>query len=288
MVEPYRWTLDEYVLRCEQGPDLCEVLVESELDRDVFGDALKRWGADGVRVLDSDYIRVSNDEVQSAGFAVGVKGRLLTAAAALERSPRELTGRVAVVVDRDYDGVPSLGDALLATDGHSIESYAFSAAALDRFARVLLGRGPLPHGARDHRADRRRTLTGEDLYWRVAPAATEIAAVRLTLLRLEKPPAVFERWLDYVSTTADGVLSVDRRTLLRNVLERAGRGEEFVSLEPRMAVEGARVTNDEFGLVRGHDFVALMLKLFRTPWGRRMSGNRLVSSPEGTLARIVR
>jgi len=287
VIEPYRWTLGEYVLRCEQGADLCEVLVESDIDRDVFGDALKRWRAEHVRVLASDYIEVSDDETRRAGFNLGVKGRLLTVATALESSVAIGGARVTIIVDRDYDDVLAPGDTLLTTDGHSLENYAFSAAALDRFARVVLGRGPLPAGAGNQPASHRVTCTGADLYRRVAPAATDIAAVRLTLLGLEEPPRVFKRWPDYVSASTDGVLSVNRRTLLRNVLDRAGRGNEYASLEPCLEVEAGRVTTDTFRLVRGHDFVSLLLKLLRTRWGRRVAGNRLISAQEGALARLL-
>lgn len=287
--EPYRWTLDEYILRCEQGTDLREIVVEGELDRDFLSDALARWGAGDVSVLDADYIEVSGQEVRDAGFNLGTKGRLLTVAAALERAKQAgaLSATAAVIVDRDYDLALPVQESLLVTDGHSLENYALSTEALDRFARLVLGRAPLPAGARGGPAARRTACTGEDLYRRVQPALVEIAAVRLTLLSLERPLALFPRWLGYLSVGSDGLLTLRAQALLRNILNHAGLDHEYESAASRLSEEKARVSADIFHVVRGHDFVAVLYKLLLSSWGRRISGSHFAGKTETSLARLL-
>jgi hypothetical protein len=289
MSAPYRWTLGEYVLRCEQGADLSEVVVEGELDRDLIVDALRRWGAARTNVLDADYLHVSDAEVRSAGFPPGTKGRLLTVATALEsaKRARDLAARVVVIVDRDYDISVSSGDLLLITDGHSLESYALSPPALDRFARLVLGRGVLPVGSEGESAGRRTTCTGDDLYRRVSGALIEIGAVRLTLQSLSSPLGLFDGWARYVSVAPDGMLTTNAQALVRNVLNHAGLGHEHHLAESRLRQETARVSADVFRLVRGHDFVSLLSKLLRSSWGRRIAGSHFATTNEASLARLL-
>lgn len=291
MADPqlYRWTLDEYILRCEQGTDVREIVVEGELDRDFISDALKRWGAGDVTVIDADYIEVSADEVTEAGFNVGVKGRLLTLAAALDRVKQSgtLAATVAVIVDRDYDETLPDHESLLVTDGYSLESYALSTESLDRFARLVLGRAPLPAGAQGHRAARRTPCTGKDLHVRLIPALVDVAAVRLTLLALDDPPRLFPRWLGYVSVATNGTLTVRAEALLSNVLDQAGLNHEYESAAARLAEEKPRVAKDVFRLVRGHDFIDVLHKLLTSPWGRRVSGGFFVGRSEGSVARLL-
>lgn len=288
-MEPYRWTLAEYVLRCEQGSDLREIVVEAEADRDLLADALTRWGTEPVTVLDGDYIQVEPGEVDDAGFSSGIKGRLLAIAAALQGAKDEsrLRAQVVVVVDRNYDAAPPIADTLLLTDGYSIESYTFSRATLNRFAGLVLGRATLPLGARGRSVSRRQTFSGDDLYRRVEGAAVQISAVRLTLRALSDPPRVFESWPDYVSVSSDGLLTTDDAGLLHNVLEHAGRADEEVGATERLGKEALRVSADKFRLVRGHDFVRLLLKLLRSPWGRRIAGTSFARASEGELTRLL-
>jgi hypothetical protein len=100
----HRWTLDEYLLRCEQLSGLREVVVEGELDRDFISDALLRYGLPDVTTIDADYVVISDEDIEAAGFTAGVKGQLLTLAAAINavEDAGNAEARIAVVVDRDY------------------------------------------------------------------------------------------------------------------------------------------------------------------------------------------
>src|SRR5215218_5324793 len=144
---PYRWTIDEYILRCELN-NVEELIVEGDSDHCFFLDLLSRYSLPSVTVIDADCFHVPGAEVLAAGHNDGAKGRLLTLASAICRAIQErpLSATVMVVVDRDYDGdVPDRAAcAAVATDGHSVENYAPSEAALQRFLRGVLGRHEPP------------------------------------------------------------------------------------------------------------------------------------------------
>jgi hypothetical protein len=273
----YRWTLDEYVLRCEHLVGLQEVVVEGELDRDLIADALARWGSDGVSILDADYLAIHQDEIDAAGFTAGIKGGLLTLAAALDASDNaeEVAARIAVVVDRDYDDQLTARGALLVTDGYSIENFALSVAGLNRFATQTLGRTPLPAGRDGTAPERRVTCSGEDLYARLIDALAAVSGLRLVLRDLDPPVGLFGSWLDYFKISPNGHIESNAAALLRNVLERNKRLDEIRVLEKRASEEATAATADPLRLVCGRDFVELLAKLLRSSWGRRRGGDAL-------------
>jgi hypothetical protein len=284
----YRWTLNEYVLRCETGVDIRELVAEGEVDRDVLTDALARWKLDDVTVLDADYLFIAPEEVDSAGFSRGVKGALMTVASALDARSSEapVEATVLIVVDRDFDGAAAT-EHLAVTDGYSLESYACSSAALERLIRLYLGRAEPPPGSRGHRPRRRTTCSGADLVSRVEEPAVRIAAVRLVLRELDPTPGVFDGWPDYVRVDRDGRLTADDESLLQNVLLSAGQGERFEHLADHLHDVRRTVAADPFLLVRGRDFVCLLLKLLRSRWGRRIAGNTPRLMNESRFARLM-
>jgi hypothetical protein len=285
---PYRWTLAEYVLRCQQGADIAEVVVEGEFDRDLIQDAMERWGATDVTVLDSDYVYVLDDEVLAAGATQGVKGRILAIAAALSSAHVDdpVQANVVVVVDRDYDATGG-GDFSLLTDGYSMESYVSTPSVLERFVRVWLGRASLPRGAGRHAPRRRRTCSGAELYERAVAAGTSIAGVRMALRRLDDPVRLIDGWARYVTVSTDGAVVTRQESLLLSTLTAASRAEELSHVTPWLAEETERAVGDPFRLVRGHDFVCLLLKLLRSTWGRRVAGSRFAHVDEQALLRTL-
>jgi hypothetical protein len=266
--------LDEYVLRCEDSSGLAEILVEGGLDRDVFADAVARWDVGDVAVVDSDYVTVSPERLQAFGLpGDGVKWRLVAIALELEGRAQAATvsARVAVVVDRDYDGPPPPSRFLFETDGHSLESYALDAEVLDRFVSIGLGRAERPAGRDGSRQGTPRTCSGADLLDRLLPAATEIAAVRRALREREPPLAPFMKWCDYAKPSRAGELRLDGRLLLARVFEFHGRNGEATAAEQRRRVAAAEVAADTFRLVRGKDFVDLLQRVLDSQWGRRFT-----------------
>lgn len=94
-----------------------------------------------VGVITGESLAIGDGEIIAAGHRIGVKGALLTLAGALEQRACEVPvhATVTIVVDRDYDGAPFSCAWLCLTDGHSMESYAVRANALEPFVRSLLG-----------------------------------------------------------------------------------------------------------------------------------------------------
>jgi len=289
MDEPYLWELQEYALRCELGTRLREVVVEGALDRDVISDALRRWGATDVTVLDAGDIGVADELIRSAGFNLGVKGQLLTVATAV-RAAADRSGaspNVVVVVDRDYDEAPTIADYVLMTDGYSMESYACSPGVLDRFVRLVLGSARLPKIGLAQRFRPGVGCTGADLFRRVLAAAVEIAAVRLTLLGLDPPPGILTSWSDYVSVSPDGALVARGMELLTNSVDHSGANLDAALAEEQLSANIHKVAANPFRLVRGKDFVILLLKVLRSSWGRRLAGTTFNKRSAEHLARLL-
>jgi hypothetical protein len=269
VMAPWRWTLEEYLLRCEQAPMLCEVVVEGALDRDLMNDALQRWGRPAVGVLTAESLTISDEDVRHAGYNTGVKGQLLTLAAELARrsKPAAIEATIMVVVDRDYDDPPPESAWLCLTDGHCIESYALSPVVLNRFVRIVLGRS-----ASRIPGKRKRLTSGHELYGRIIEAASDVAAVRLSLGVITPAVGLLTRWLDYVRISPDGYANARRLDLLIAALAVAHRDSKKASAELAL-VENARLVRQEpFRLVHGRDFMCILAKLLRSSWGRAAVG----------------
>ena len=283
----YRWTLAEFVLRCELGSDIRQILVEGSVDRDIVARALQRWGSKAL-IFESDFLRISHAEIQAAGFARGVKGKLLTVASALEGSKAAdaVAERVAVVVDRDYDGEPTTKKIVLVTDGYSIENYAFNPAALQRFSEQVLGRAPRPRGA-DGRSSQRNSCTGDELYRRLYSALVQMAAVRLAFRRASPELKPFSSWPSYVSVDSAGTASLDGTRLVHNVATTAGRKKALPELEKVRERELERSKRDPMRWVRGRDFVDVLTKVLQSSWGRKRNGRAALAGDDSQLARLL-
>jgi hypothetical protein len=271
----YKWTVEEYILRCEQaGGDLREILVEGDLDRDLIVDALHRWGIVDVVVRDAEFI-APDVEPTPVGSSSGIKTTLVHLAEELHKvaQRRRLLATLRIVVDRDYDRPPDAGPFLLLTDGHSIECYAFDASTLARFVRLALGRAPKPKGRNHSSGQARLTVRGREIYDRIMPAAVGIGAARLVVLNLDPPAGLGNSWDRYLSTNQDCELVIDADSLVENHLTSAGRVSEVGGAVGHLPRREEEVAENPKQLVRGHDFVMLLLKLLRTPWGRKISKN---------------
>jgi hypothetical protein len=285
------WTLEEYVLRLEDGRDIAEVLVEGSLDRDVFADAVRRWGMSEAAVLVADVVDVTPDEIAQWTPLSGVKGKLVTVACMLEARAQAtaISARVAVVVDRDYDCTVATSRFFHLTDGHSLESYALDEEVLERVVTLGLGRRAV-RNPRPGRSDSRgptNTCTGEDLLRRLLAPAASVAGVRIALREATPPIATFDRWLRYAEYDSDGFGSLDGALLLKRVLERSARVSELSDLDSRRQLGVTAADSQPVRLVRGHDFVALFLKLMRSRWGVRMGGAIFRTWDAEQMARLL-
>lgn len=288
-MDTYRWTLDEYLLRCEDGSELAEILVEGELDRDIFVEAVKRWECD-VAVVDADYVSISLEELQKLQLpGDGVKWQLVAIAMELERRAvcAQVAARVAVVVDRDYDGPVPESRFLFETDGHSMENYALDPHALDRLIALGLGRSRRPDGKGGAGRAEGSLCTGSDMLDRVFSATAEIAAIRITLREQRPPLAPFRKWVDYARPSSEGYLAMDGQLLLSRIMELNGLRSEAGSAERRRILAREDVVSDPFRLFRGKDFVALIKRVVDSPWGRRFSRSAFLGWRVEQLSRIL-
>ncbi len=285
----YSWTIAEYVLRCCDADNLAEILTEGALDRDVFAQATSRWSLSDVTVLDASYVQPEPGDLERNGLSPGVRANLVAVASALEKQAQDsaVTGRLAVVVDRDYDP-PSCGSRFLfQTDGYSLESYVLSRDVLDCLVTVGLGRSHRPAGMSDV-SEVPNTCSGTEIYERVIGAAIQAAALRLSLRQMQPSLAPFERWIRRVVVEdSDGWAALDGSTLLAHVLEGAARSSELASAEEARQAAEVLVSDDAFALVRGHDFLQILAKVFRSPWGRRVTGGAYKDWTEPRISRAL-
>jgi hypothetical protein len=289
MSDTYRWTLDEYLMRCEDGRDLEEIVTEGDLDRDLFADAVKRWNLAHVNVIDADYLYVTIEELQALALGDGVRARLLAVAIRLEQRATEMTigAKVAVVVDRDYDPPTCKSRFLFVTDGHSMENYALNTQAFDRFVTVGLGRGDRPVGKCAAASNAIHLSSGGKVLRRVLVPAVQLAAIRLALSGLDPPLSVFDRWTRYLKSDPAGNLTLETGLLVERVLQRSGQGKEKVVVELQCQRAEVEVGESPFLLVRGHDFVTILYQLLRSTWGRRIAGPAVKAWSEERLGRIL-
>jgi hypothetical protein len=288
MTADYQWSIDEYVMRCEDGDDIREIVVEGRLDRDTVADAMERWEALGVGVLDASYFRIGDEELAEHGLTPGVKAELIALADSLEQRHAEATIRatVAVVIDRDDELARTHTQYLLITDGYSMESYSLNAETLQRFVRVLLARAETssPDGEGNPTAN---SVTGHDLLSRFLPAAAAIGGCRVALRALAPPLAPPDGWLRHVDCDAQGHLAVDTPKILIDVLSKAGQESRNEELSALAVAATAEASSDPFRRVRGHDGMALLHKLFKTAWGRRIAGPGAQAWTEDRLSRLL-
>jgi hypothetical protein len=282
MSNTYRWTLDEYVMRCEDERDLEEILTEGGLDRDLFADAVERWNTPHVNVIDADYLYVPVEDLQALALGEDVRARLLAVAVRLEQRATEANvgAKVAVIVDRDYEQPTCQSRFLFVTDGHSIESY-------DRFVTVGLGRGKRPAGRSGVTPEGVHLASGDEILRRVLAPAVRLAAIRIALSGLDPPLALFDRWTRYLDCDSEGNLTVKAELLMERVLQRSARAKEAAVIGERRLRAEIEVERDPFLLVRGHDFITILYQLLRSTWGRRIAGSNVKAWSEERLSRIL-
>lgn len=276
-------------MRCEIGVGLDEILTEGGIDRDLFADAVDRWGVPHVSVIDADYVYVTANELTSLGLGSGVKASLLAVAFGLEQRAYigSIAADVAVVVDRDYEPLEVVSRFLFVTDGHSMESYALAEPALERFVTVGLGRGKRASGRGGQGPNHLHVSSGKELLDRILTPAIELAAIRLALQELVPPLAPFRGWTRYLMSDSGGFMRLKSQELIKNILGHHGRQSEQASVDARYVAAVTEVRGNPFLLVRGHDFVTILHQLLRSTWGRRIAGSNVKAWSEDRLSRML-
>lgn len=282
----YRWTIDEYVLRCALSDNVTDLLVEGKLDRWFYEEVLNRHDLSAVSVFDADFLQVPDQEVRDAGFAPGAKGRLLTLAAALvyEATKSPLRCRVVVVVDHDYDGVPeAIAPFALATDGYEVENYACTVTSLRRFVRYIMGAIRSPDGA-SGRSRGRVAVDGAEILERVLSAAAVVSAVCRVLYFHHVGVGIIGGWPRRFAINSTGGFDCDASTLLRDSLLAFATTPSDADVEA-LRTEQQFVDEDRARRVRGKDFAVLLHKLLKSPWAGRETTVKFAAVDESDFRR---
>jgi hypothetical protein len=283
--DTYRWTLDEYVLRCTLDASIRELLVEGTLDALFWGDVLDRARIDSVDVFDVGEVAIDGKQIADAGFTHGPKGCLLTLCLALVREPEEIRGLVRCVVDHDFDGVPEgLAEFLVVTDGYSVENYAIGVASIGRFIARHFGALDASGVAGGTRSSRRDVP--QEILDRLLPPSIAITAVRRVLRSRHPGVGVIERWPSRFKVRRDGHFDFDVRRLLQdcvNTGERAFADDDVDELHKEMKVIG----DSPRERVRGHDFTLLFLVLLRSRWGKAAVSDNVGAAEHEAFERWV-
>lgn len=250
-----KWTVAEYVARGNAkyrgSHSPRELLVEAERDRFLFHSFCQEEGLE-VQVLSQSVVAYDGDANLASGLPRGVKGHLLRVAAGLRDA--DATTNMAALVDRDYDGDWGVGRTHLEmTDGCSLEIYA----ALPDVLNALVGRF----------FGKATAAPATELLRRVEPALVWLGCLRLELRARNPSLAMPDKWLTDVNCDDDPV-SVDTDRLACRISPGLNGQERSALLQ---AVDDAAAAGPSvLGVVRGHDFAEVLLKLFNSKWGKAM------------------
>ncbi len=269
LAESYKWSLDEYILRLELE-DVQEILVEGAIDKIVLVGWLRGVGA-RCDVATAESVVVPEGAVLASGGHLGAKGRLIAIAEALREVDAKAPGTVTavVIVDRDYDDDARRSDAFLVlTDGHSMESYAYSPGSLAETCRVFFSGQVVAHVLFSH----------------VEAACREVAAARRVLRGLNPPVALVKTWSgDVRVSTAGAAVSGDV------LVDKSVRGsrEEKAEAIGRLEAERTIVDADPLRMVRGHDYFEILRKVLSHTTAPTRARQCLRGFEADDLARMV-
>jgi hypothetical protein len=259
-----RRTLEEIVARYELHPDICDIYVEGESDKDIL-----RWFFDSndrsnVIVYPITEIEISADHIDQRKLGNNNRGRVILLAAHLEQE-LERVPTVTCLIDADMDyalGVPPPTGLLLRTDFSSMDMYGYDATAVLKVAR-LLG------------CDLNKT--GREILNELSVFLQRLFLHRLVNHRLE----LRLQWIDAhrCCTLNASVFEFDEGEFRRRYLNRAGIGsEDKKTFEHELRkCENMKDLDTRF-IIRGNDFIETLAWYF----------SRHIARPPHPDAKLVR
>lgn len=127
-------------------PDVCDVYVEGTTDQLFIDWYLKRKGHSNATVYPIDVIAISEDILASNGLSKGSnRAKVIALSCELARQQVECKSAMCII-DRDSDDADNHINAnphLYATDGNSMELYAFAPSVIEKFLLVALAGFPI-------------------------------------------------------------------------------------------------------------------------------------------------
>jgi hypothetical protein len=242
-------TLDELCAMYVLEPELRDIFVEGCSDERFVKWYLRANGATAASVYSIDLIDIPDAILRQHDLSIGSNRSQLIALAneLLRRCPGQLN--VLCLADRDYEDYQPSGSTsryLLFTDYNSMELYAFSPAAMDKFVAVALG--GLPLGC-------------NDLIAVLTHILGRVFAVRLSNQLL----GWAMEWVPFVKYVEirKGAISFKADEFVRVYLQKNGRWRDRAAFDAEVSEVIAHFTSDARRRIRGHDFSELLLHIIR-------------------------
>jgi hypothetical protein len=260
-------SLEEVLTIYAFEPSLKDIFLEGRTDKNFVEWYLRANGARDVSVYPIELIDIPVHVIQKHGLAPGSnRSRVLAVACELaERYPAGL--KVLCLADRDYEDYrPSVAANcyLVYTDCNSLDLYAFTPAAIDKFVTVALGGLP---------------LCVVDLMDALNSVLQELYALRLVneLLKWGMKWIPFAKYVK----VRKGVISFDEKGFVRATLQKNNRWQERSLFSDKVRETKKLLAQEAGRRTRAHDLSDLLLLIIRHMRKDRKYGNS--ETLEGSL-----
>jgi hypothetical protein len=243
-----RRTLEELLARYELHPEMCDVYVEGDSDKDMLRWFFDSSGNRNIVVYPITEIEITHDRLDKEKLVNSNRGRVMLLATYIEKELGQ-TPKVTCVIDADLDyvlEVPAPTGLLVRTDFSSIELYAYDDAAVLKVARLL----------------------GCDLDKTGAEVLNDVSAFlqRLFFHRLVNYVLDLKlQWIDAYKCCAlkNSGIEFDEATFRGRYLNKAGvRREDRKAFEEELRKYDRMKARDIRFVIRGHDFVEALAWYF--------------------------
>lgn len=242
-------TLEEIDTLYDLEPDVCDVYVEGSTDKYFIDWYLRRKGYSHVTVYPINVIDISPDVVKRHCYSARSNRSKVIALSCELAMHQPKQRRVMCVVDRDSDdGVERLAtnSYLFTTDGNSLELYALTQAAIEKFLLVALAGFP---------------ITADSLMQKVMSILEIIYAIRQANERMN----LGMTWIPFCSyIKIDGFhISFREADFIRAYLQKNkkwDRHNEFIGIKSDVQ---RNLSQELSKRIRGHDLSELLHLIIR-------------------------
>jgi len=249
-----RRTIEELSARYFLEPELEDIIVEGEFDRDVLNMVLSEQ-EDCRAVYEIDTIHVESELLVSYGFSSGNKQRVIALANELAKACSEECKYICMV-DKDIDHwIGTLGDVrnLKWSKYTSLDAHFYRQGTTKRLL-VACGKAQVEDFPR--------------LFW-------SMGHVLCSLYRIRVAGAILDftfRWPDFTKSLSieAGELRFDLDGFKRKLLQNSGLSKRAADLNAKLQeLEGAMEGQDIRDRIRGHDLIDVMAWVLRKTKGVR-------------------
>lgn len=257
-------TLEELLARYELHPDVCDIYVEGESDKDILRWFFDSSGKRNIVVYPITEVDIAAERVNERKLANNNRGRVMLLAAYLKES-LDRVPTVTCVIDADLDYALEIAPPtglLLRTDFSSMDMYGYDDAAVLKTSRLL----------------------GCDLNRTGADILNELSGYLLRLFLYRLVSHILKLELQWIAahkccTLRGTILEFDEAEFLRRYLNKKGLGaKEKAAFEEELKKYEEVKGIDVRLVIRGHDFTETLAWYF----------SHHISRPPHPDARLVR